>query len=143
MGEIRENEYFAGFYITDIISALEVVTANKCFLKDPKKWNNPQSWQEWWDNNKSKFSRKFINIINNNKMSWLVRAEAADALGSMKDINSVDHLISALKHEKNEYTLESIAGALTKILHKKFMFGRKRHEKWENWWNKNKGKLLT
>jgi len=57
----------------------------------------------------------------------------------LKDPRAVEPLIATLKVEDDDYVRFSVIDALDKITGKKF---GKDHEKWQKWWEENKGKFL-
>jgi hypothetical protein len=69
---------------------------------------------------------------------WEVRESAAYALGEIKDPRAVEPLIEALKDEKGNVR-QSSAEALQKITGKDF---GKEPEKWQKWWEENKGRFI-
>ena len=67
-----------------------------------------------------------------------VRKAAADALGKIEDPRAVEPLIAALNDE-DEGVREVVVYALENITKKEF---GENQEKWQKWWDKNKGKFL-
>jgi HEAT repeat protein len=77
--------------------------------------------------------------LKNEKSS--IRAEAAEALGKTKDINSIEPLIEALK-DKDFLVTWKAGGALQTIKGAGGDSLGEDPEKWQKWWEQNKDRLL-
>uniref|UniRef100_A0A7C2K2T5 HEAT repeat domain-containing protein n=1 Tax=candidate division WOR-3 bacterium TaxID=2052148 RepID=A0A7C2K2T5_UNCW3 len=70
-------------------------------------------------------------------VNWHVREAVAYALGEIKDLRAVEPLISALK-DVNSSVRRAAAKALEEITGQNF---GEDQAKWQEWWEKNKGRL--
>lgn len=81
-----------------------------------------------------------ITTLQNNKKDS-VRSAAAMALDLRRCPSAVEPLINAL-NDQNQEVRNNAATALKNITAKSFIFGKTNPQKWQKWWNENKGSFL-
>ena len=80
-------------------------------------------------------------LIDLKNEKWSIRADAAEALGKTKDINSVEPLIESLK-DKDFLVRRKAGEALQTIKGAEGDYLGEDPGKWQKWWKKNKDRLL-